>query len=124
MIKPSARPVTDADDLAGLYGTALKQQDAVTTAIADLAKERVQLSATIEALQNTSGGLQKAAGDAAAKAVTETLGKAPKTAQTVLNTVTDALNIAASYGHVPSGHRVHKQQPRERKQSQRLPPVI
>lgn len=84
----------DADDLAALYGTALKQQDAATAAINDLAKERAQLSATIEALQNTSRGLQKAAGDAVAKAVTETLDQAPKTAQTAFNAATDALNTA------------------------------
>jgi cell division protein FtsB len=85
----------DADDLAGLYGAALKQQEAATEAINDLAKERVQLNAAIEALQNASKSLQKAAGDAAAKAVTETLDKAPKTAQTAFNAATDALDIAA-----------------------------
>jgi cell division protein FtsB len=84
----------DADDLAGLYGAAFKQQEAATEAINDLAKERVQLNATIEALQNASKGIQKAAGDAAAKAVTETLDKAPKTAQTAFNAATDALDIA------------------------------
>lgn len=85
----------DAEDLAGLYGAALKQQEAATEAINDLAKERVQLNATIEALQNASRGIQKAAGAAAAKAVTETLDKAPKTAQTALNTATEALDTAA-----------------------------
>jgi predicted nucleic acid-binding Zn-ribbon protein len=85
----------DADDLAGLYAAALAQQDAATKAIDDLAKERAQLSATIEALQNTSGSLQRAAGDAATKAVIETLAKAPKTAQTALNTATEALDTAA-----------------------------
>jgi cell division protein FtsB len=84
----------DTSDLSALYGTALTQQNAVTTAIADLAKERAQLTATIEALQNTCKSLQKATGEAAAKAVTETLGQAPKTAQTALNTATDALNVA------------------------------
>ena len=85
----------DIDDLAALYGAALKQQDAATGAINDLAKERAELRATIEALQNTSGSLQKAAGDAAAKAVRETLGHAPKTAQASFNAATEALNIAA-----------------------------
>lgn len=85
----------DAEDLAGLYGAALKQQEAATEAINDLAKERVQLNATIEALQNASRGIQKAAGDAAAKAVAETLDKAPKTAQTAFNAATGALDIAA-----------------------------
>lgn len=85
----------DADDLGALYGMALKQQEAATDAINELAKERAQLSATIEALQNTSSSLQKAAGDAAAKAVTETLAQAPKTAQTAFNAATGALDIAA-----------------------------
>lgn len=85
----------DADDLAALYGAALKQQEAATEAINDLAKERAQLRATITALQNTSSSIQKAAGDAAAKAVTETLGQAPKTAQTAFKGATDALDIAA-----------------------------
>ena len=84
----------DADDLAALYGTALKQQDAATEAINDLAKERAQLRAIIETLQNTSRSIQKAAGDAAAKAVTETLDQAPKTAQTAFKAATDALDIA------------------------------
>lgn len=49
----------DADDLAALYGTALKQQDAATEAINDLAKERAQLRAIIETLQNTSGASRR-----------------------------------------------------------------
>lgn len=85
----------DADDLGALYGMALKQQEAATDAINELAKERAQLSATIEALQNTSKSLQKAAGDAAAKAVTETLAQAPKTAQTAFDAAAGALDIAA-----------------------------
>lgn len=84
----------DADDLAGLYAAALAQQGAATEAINDLATERARLTATIETLQNTSRSLQKATGDAATKAVTETLDKAPKTAQTAFNAATDALNIA------------------------------
>jgi hypothetical protein len=85
----------DADDLSALYAAALAQQDAATDAINSLRKERAQLSETIEALQNTSRSLQKAAGDAAAKAVTETLGQAPKTAQTAFDAATGALNVAA-----------------------------
>lgn len=84
----------DADDLSALYAAALAQQDAATDAINSLRKERAQLSETIEALQNTSRSLQKAAGDAAAKAVTETLGQAPKTAQTAFDAATGALNVA------------------------------
>ena len=85
----------DADDLGALYGMALKQQEAATDAINELVKERAQLSATIEALQNTSKSLQKAAGDAAAKAVTETLAQVPKTAQTAFDAATGALDVAA-----------------------------
>lgn len=85
----------DADDLGALYGIVLKQQEAATDAIKGLAKERAQLSSTIEALQNTSRSLQKAAGDAAAQAVTDTLGQAPKTAQTAFNAATGALDVAA-----------------------------
>lgn len=85
----------DAEDLGALYGMALKQQDAATDALNELAKERAQLSATIEALQNTSRSLQKAAGDAAAKAVTETLAQAPKTAQTAFDAAIGALDVAA-----------------------------
>ena len=85
----------DADDLSALYAAALAQQDAATDAINSLRKERAQLSETIEALQNTSRSLQKAAGDAAARAVTETLGQAPKTAQTAFDAATGALNVAA-----------------------------
>lgn len=85
----------DADDLSGLYAAALAQQDAASGAINDLAKEREQLSAAIEALQNTARSLQKATGDAAAKAVTETLGQAPKTAQAAFNAAAGALDAAA-----------------------------
>lgn len=85
----------DANDLSALYAVALAQQEAATQAINNLTKEHAQLSATIEVLQNTSRNLQKAAGDAAAKAVTETLGQAPKTAQTAFEAATGALNVAA-----------------------------
>lgn len=85
----------DANDLSALYAAALAQQEAATEAINNLVKEHAQLSATIEVLQNTSRNLQKAAGDAAAKAVAETLGQAPKTAQTAFEAATGALNVAA-----------------------------
>lgn len=85
----------ETNDLSALYGTALTQQELIATTITELAEERAQLNATITAIQNASKSLQKAAGDAAAKAVTETLDKAPKTAQTAFNAATDALDIAA-----------------------------
>lgn len=85
----------DADELSMLYAAALEQQAAAAATIADLAKERKQLNATIEALQNTSLGLQKAVGGAATAAVKETLSQSPKAAQNVINTATEALNEAA-----------------------------
>lgn len=85
----------DANQLSMLYAAALEQQAAATAAIADLAKERAQLAATIEALQNTSLGLQKAVGGAATNAVKETLTQAPKAAQGAISTATEALETAA-----------------------------
>jgi len=87
--------MTTEDKLNALFGHALEQQEMAKTAISEMAKERVQLNKTIEALQNTAGGLQKAAGDAAGSTVKATLGRAPKDAQTALNAVTEALEIAA-----------------------------
>ena len=83
------------DQLSALFAAALEQQEAASRAIADLVKERTQLNATIEALQNTSQSLQKATGDAATKAVKEILEQAPKTATTALNAATGALDTAA-----------------------------
>jgi predicted nucleic acid-binding Zn-ribbon protein len=85
----------DRDKLNALFGHAVEQQEMAKTAISEMAEERVQLNKTIEALQNTAGGLQKAAGDAAGSAVKATLGQAPKDAQTALNAATEALEIAA-----------------------------
>jgi predicted nucleic acid-binding Zn-ribbon protein len=85
----------DKDKLNALFGHAVEQQEMAKTAISEMAKERAQLNKTIEALQNTAGGLQKAAGDAAGSAVRATLGQAPKDAQTAINAATTALEIAA-----------------------------
>lgn len=87
--------MTPEDKLNALFATALEQQEAAKTAITDMGKERAQLHATIEALKNTAGNLQKAAGDAAGSAVKETLGQAPKNAQAAINAATEALDIAA-----------------------------
>jgi hypothetical protein len=87
--------MTPEDQLNALFGHAIEQQEAAKTAIADMVKERAQLNNTIEALKNTAGGLQKAAGDAAGSAVKATLGQAPKDAQTALNAAVAALDIAA-----------------------------
>ena len=83
------------DQLSALFAAALEQQEAATAAIASLVKERDQLNATVEALQNTSRSLQKAAGDAAAKAVKEILDQAPTAAATALNKATGTLDTAA-----------------------------
>lgn len=85
----------DREKLNALFGHAIEQQEAAKTAIADMVKERLQLHATIEALKNTAGGLQKAAGDAAGSAVKETLAQAPKSAKTAIDAATEALEIAA-----------------------------
>lgn len=87
--------MTPEDKLNALFATALEQQEAAQTAISDMGKERAKLHATIEALKNTAGGLQKAAGDAAGSAVKETLAQAPKTAKTAIDAATEALEIAA-----------------------------
>ena len=87
--------MTPEDKLNALFATALEQQEAAQTAISDMAKERIQLNNTIEALKNTAGGLQKAAGDAAGSAVKATLGQAPKDAQTAINAAIQALEVAA-----------------------------
>jgi cell division protein FtsB len=87
--------MTPEDKLNALFAAALEQQEAATAAIASLVKERDQLNATVESLQNTSKGLQKATGDAAAKAVKEILEQAPKTAATALNAATGTLDTAA-----------------------------
>ena len=85
----------DKEKLNALFGHAIEQQEMAKTAIADMGKERAQLHATIEALKNTAGGLQKAAGDAAGSAVKETLAQAPKSAKTAIDAATEALEIAA-----------------------------
>jgi len=84
----------DKDKLNALFGHAIEQQEAAKTAISDMGKEREHLHAAIEALKNIAGGLQKTTGDAAGSAVVATLGKAPKDAQTAINTATKALEVA------------------------------
>jgi len=85
----------DANDLSKLYGAALEQQEAVKAAVDGIAQERAKLAGTIEAIKNASSSLQTATGTAASKAVTETLGKAPKTAADALGVATEALDDAA-----------------------------
>lgn len=83
------------DDLSKLYGAALEQQEAVKAAVDGIAQERAKLVGAIEAIKNASSSIQKATGDAASRAITETLGKAPKTATDALGVATEALDDAA-----------------------------
>ena len=83
------------DQLSALFAAALEQQEAAKAAVADLAQERKALAAAVEAIKNASSSIQAATGSAASKAVTESLGQAPKSAVTALNTATGALDDAA-----------------------------
>src|SRR5471032_1108489 len=68
------------DQLSALFAAALEQQEAA--------------KAAVDAIKNASSSLQSATGSAASKAVTESLGLAPKSAVTALNTATEALTEA------------------------------
>lgn len=83
------------DQLSALFAAALEQQEAAKAAVADLAQERKALAAAVEAIKNASNSLQTATGSAASKAVTESLGQAPKSAVAALNTATGALDEAS-----------------------------
>lgn len=83
------------EQLSALFAAALEQQEAAKAAVADLAQERQALAAAVEAIKSASNSLQTATGSAASKAVTESLGQAPKSAVTALNTATGALDEAA-----------------------------
>lgn len=83
------------DQLSALFAAALEQQEAAKEAVADLTQERKALAAAVEAIKNASSSLQSATGSAASKAVTESLGQAPKSAVMALNAATEALDEAA-----------------------------
>lgn len=85
----------DHDKLGAMFAVMEEQQAAVQSAIAGLAQERKAMTAAIDAMKNTSGTLQKATGDAAAHAVVESIGQAPKMAATALNQAVGALDEAA-----------------------------
>jgi hypothetical protein len=85
----------DQDQLGAMFAVMEEQQAAVQSAIAGLAQERKAMGTAIEAIKNTSGTLQKATGDAAARAVMESIGQAPKVAATALNQAAGALDEAA-----------------------------
>lgn len=84
----------DHDKLGAMFAVMEEQQAAVQSAIAGLAQERKAMAAAIDAMKNTSGTIQKATGDAAARAVVESIGQAPKTAITALNQAAGALHEA------------------------------
>lgn len=84
----------DHDKLGAMFAVMEEQQAAVQSAIAGLAQERKAMAAAIDAMKNTSGIIQKAAGGAAARAVMESIGQAPKTATTALNQAAGALHEA------------------------------
>ena len=84
----------DQDKLSAMFAVMEEQQAAVQSAIAGLAQERKAMAAVIDAMKNTSGTIQKATGDAATRAVVESIGQAPKTATTALNQASGALHEA------------------------------
>ncbi|MET3135385.1 CBS domain containing-hemolysin-like protein, partial [Oxalobacteraceae bacterium GrIS 1.11] len=81
----------DHDKLSAMFAVMEEQQAAVTSAIAGMAQERKAMAAVIDSIKGTSGALQQAAGDAAARAVVESIGQAPKTAVAALNQAVGAL---------------------------------
>lgn len=86
----------DHDKLGAMFAVMEEQQAAVKAAIAGLAQERKAMVTAIDALKGTAGTLQKATGDAAARAVGESIGEAPKTAVAALNQAVGALDEATS----------------------------
>jgi cell division protein FtsB len=85
----------DHDKLGAMFAVMEEQQAAVQSAIAGLAQERKAMAAVIDSIKGTAGTLQKATGDAAAQAVGESIGQAPKAAVAALNQATGALEEAA-----------------------------
>lgn len=85
----------DHDKLGAMFAVMEEQQAAVQSAIAGLAQERKAMAAVIDSIKGTAGTLQKATGDAAAQAVGESIGQAPRAAVAALNQATGALEEAA-----------------------------
>ena len=85
----------DHDKLGAMFAVMEEQQAAVQAAIAGMAQERKAMAAVIDSIKGTSGTLQQATGDAAARAVVESIGQAPKTAVAALNQAMGALDEAA-----------------------------
>ena len=85
----------DHDKLGAMFAVMEEQQAAVQAAIAGMAQERKAMAAVIDSIKGTSGTLQQVTGDAAARAVVESIGQAPKTAVAALNQAVGALDEAA-----------------------------
>lgn len=85
----------DLNKLGAMFAVMEEQQAAVQALIAGMAQERKAWTAVIDSIKDTSGTLQQATGDAAARAVTESIGQAPKTAVAALNQAVGALDEAA-----------------------------
>lgn len=88
--------MTDHDKFSAMFAVMEEQQTAVQSAIAGLAQERKAMAAVIDSIKGTAGTLQKATGDAAAQAVGESIGQAPKAAAAALKQATEALEGATS----------------------------
>lgn len=91
--------MNDHDKFGAMFAVMEEQQAAVQSAIAGLAQERKAMASAIEAIKGTAQTLQKATGDAAAHAVTESIGHAPKVAVTALKQAAGTLENAAGQVH-------------------------
>ena len=85
----------DHDKLGAMFAVMEEQQAAVQAAIAGMAQERKAMAAVIDSIKGASGTLQQATGDAAARAVAESIGQAPKTAVAALKQAVGVLDEAA-----------------------------
>lgn len=82
------------EQLFGLIAAAEAQQKAAATAIAGMAKERGELAATLEALKNAAGTLQKGLQEAAGRAVKDSLDQSLENAEKVSNRAVGVLRDA------------------------------
>jgi hypothetical protein len=89
--------------LFGLMAAAEEQQRLIDDLIAQLNKQRLALEAAVEKQVGYIPALGMRVGDAAAKAVDESLGKAPKAAAAAYTQAADALNNAAKDVREASG---------------------
>lgn len=82
------------DQLDALFAVAQEQQATAKAAADAMAHERTELAAAIQILKKAAAGVQKATGEAASRAVVETLAQSTNTATTAVNASTGALNEA------------------------------